>query len=88
MSHPTLQTDIPSHRGPCGEPGRRLPAALPTGGQRGRGFRPQTSGVRLTLQQLGMAPVLPAVLLTRAGSRAPLTAPDATKSPCRRDQGG
>lgn len=48
----------------------------------------QCPGIRLTLQQFRVAAALPAVLLTSAGRQAPLPAPDATKGPCGRDQGG
>lgn len=70
-----------------GNPPAECPWLGGAGGQRGgaSGSKPWGSG--LTLQQLSVAPVLPAVLLTRAGGQAPSAAPDTTEGPCGRKRG-
>lgn len=83
-----LQQAVPSHRLPGGA-GAVTPQSGPCRGQWG-GASGAKRGSGLTLQQLRVAPVFPAVLLTRTSRGAPSAAPDSTEGPCggQREAGG
>lgn len=82
-SRPSLLT------GSRGGAGEVTPQSGPCRGQWG-GASGAKRGSGLTLQQLRVAPVFPAVLLTRTSRGAPSAAPDSTEGPCggQREAGG